>query len=74
MTDIPRFSYDILWGERSIKSVANLTREDGVGFLSLINEVPVNIETQTFPLKDANIALDKLRKGEIQGAAVLVNS
>ena len=74
MSDIPRFSYDILWGERSIKSVANLTREDGVGFLSLINELPVNIETQTFPLKDANIALDKLRKGEIQGAAVLVNS
>lgn len=74
MSDIPSFPYDILWGERTVKSVANLTRKDGEEFLSLIDELPVKIETQTFPLKDANIALDKLRNGEIQGAAVLVNS
>ena len=74
MSDIPSFPYNILWGERSIKSVANLTRKDGEEFLSLIDELPVKIETQIFPLKDANIALDKLRNGEIQGAAVLVNS
>ena len=74
MSDIPSFPYDILWGERTIKSVANLTRKDGEEFLSLIDELPVKIETQTFPLKDANVVLDKLRRGEIQGAAVLVNS
>ena len=74
MSDIPSFPYDILWGERTVKSVANLTRKDGEEFLSLIDELPVKIETQTFPLKDANVVLDKLRSGEIQGAAVLVNS
>ena len=73
MSDIPSFPYDILWGERTIKSVANLTRKDGEEFLSLVEKYPVETETQTFPLEDANIALDRLRKGEIQGAAVLIN-
>ncbi len=73
MSDIPSFPYDILWGERTVKSVANLTRKDGEEFLSLINELPVKTETQTFNLEDANIALEKLRNGEIQGAAVLIN-
>ncbi|MBL1141691.1 MAG: zinc-dependent alcohol dehydrogenase family protein [Proteobacteria bacterium] len=74
MSDIPSFPYDILWGERTIKSVANLTRKDGEEFLSLIDKIPVDINVNTFPLEEANLALDKLRKGEIQGAAVLVNS
>jgi alcohol dehydrogenase, propanol-preferring len=74
MSDIPSFPYDILWGERTVKSVANLTRKDGEEFLSLIDELPVKIETQTFPLEDANVALEKLRSGEIQGAAVLINN
>jgi alcohol dehydrogenase, propanol-preferring len=73
MSDIPSFPYDILWGERTIKSVANLTRKDGEEFLALIDQIPIKTEVTTFPLEDANIALDKLRNGEIQGAAVLVN-
>lgn len=73
MSDIPSFPYDILWGERTVTSVANLTRRDGEEFLSLINELPVKTETQPFQLEDANIALEKVRNGEIQGAAVLVN-
>lgn len=73
MTDIPTFSYDILWGERMVKSVANLTRKDGEEFLSLIGELSINIETETFPLEEANTALNKFRNGDVQGAAVLVN-
>lgn len=73
MSDIPSFPYNILWGERTIKSVANLTRKDGEEFLALIDQIPVKTEVTTFPLEDANKALDKLRNGEIQGAAVLVN-
>lgn len=73
MSDIPSFPYSILWGERTIRSVANLTRKDGEEFLSLIKDIPISIETQVFLLKDANIALDQLRSGNIQGAAVLVN-
>lgn len=73
MSNIPEFPYDILWGERSIQSVANLTRKDGEEFLALIDQLPIKTEVTTFPLEDANIALDKLRNGEIQGAAVLVN-
>jgi propanol-preferring alcohol dehydrogenase len=72
MTDIPAFPYFLLWGERSIKSVANLTRQDGEEFLALAARIPVQTETESFPLQDANKALDKLRKGEIKGAAVLV--
>jgi propanol-preferring alcohol dehydrogenase len=72
MSDIPAFPYEILWGERRIQSVANLTRNDGVAFLKLTETIPINTETEVFPLEDANIALDRLRKGELQGAAVLV--
>jgi propanol-preferring alcohol dehydrogenase len=72
MSDIPAFPYEILWGERRIQSVANLTRDDGVAFLKLTETIPINTETEVFPLEDANIALNQLRKGDLQGAAVLV--
>jgi propanol-preferring alcohol dehydrogenase len=72
MTDIPSFPYYLLWEERSIRSVANLTRRDGDEFLALAPEVPVITEVETFPLNMANQALDRLRAGEIRGAAVLV--
>lgn len=72
MSDIPAFPYHILWGERSIRSVANLTRQDGVDFLELAEKIPVVTETESFALEDANYALDKLRQGKLQGAAVLV--
>jgi propanol-preferring alcohol dehydrogenase len=74
MSDIPSFPYDILWGERVIRSVANLTRTDGDEFLKLAPQVPVKTEVQTFPLSQANEALDRLRHGQIHGAAVLVVS
>src|SRR5829696_5192570 len=72
MTDIPSFPYEILWGERSIRSVANLTRQDGEEFLTLAPQVPVRAEVTPFPLEKANEALAALRGGEIRGAAVLV--
>ena len=72
MSDIPSFSYEILWGERVVRSVANLTRRDGEEFLALAPEVPVHTEVVPFPLEEANEALNALRAGEIQGAAVLV--
>jgi propanol-preferring alcohol dehydrogenase len=72
MSDIPSFPYVDLWGERTICSVANLTRRDGEEFLSIAPRVPVRTETQTFPLEEANTALDRLRSGKISGAAVLV--
>jgi len=72
MSDIPSFPYDILWGERLVRSVANLTRRDGEEFLALAPKVPVKTEVQTFPLEDANEALNRLRSGRITGAAVLV--
>jgi propanol-preferring alcohol dehydrogenase len=72
MSDIPAFPYSILWGERSIRSVANLTRRDGEEFLTLAPQVPVKTEVTRFPLAQANEALDRLRRGELQGAAVLV--
>jgi propanol-preferring alcohol dehydrogenase len=72
MSDIPSFPYEILWEERSICSVANLTRSDGEEFLALAPNVPVRTEVQTFPLEEANQALERLRSGKIQGAAVLV--
>jgi propanol-preferring alcohol dehydrogenase len=71
MSDIPSFPYEILWEERSICSVANLTRQDGEEFFALAPRVPVRAEVQTFPLDEANEALDRLRSGRIQGAAVL---
>ena len=72
MSDIPAFPYDILWGERVVRSVANLTRRDGEEFLALDPKVPIKTEVQTFPLKEANEALNALRHGQIHGAAVLV--
>jgi alcohol dehydrogenase, propanol-preferring len=71
MSDIPSFPYEILWGERSVRSVANLTRRDGEEFLALAPEVPVRTEVRPFPLEKANEALVALRRGEIRGAAVL---
>jgi propanol-preferring alcohol dehydrogenase len=72
MSDIPSFPYEILWGERSVRSVANLTRQDGLEFLSLVPEIPVRTEVVPFPLDEANEALGTLRSGRIRGAAVLV--
>jgi len=72
MSDIPSFPYSILWQERSICSVANLTRRDGAEFMALAPKVPVRTEVQTFPLAEANEALARLRGGKLQGAAVLV--
>ena len=72
MSDIPTFPYEALWGERVIRSVANLTRADGEEFLALAPTVPVRTEVETFPLEEANQALDRLRRGELRGAAVLV--
>ncbi len=71
MSDIPAFPYDILWGERTVKSVANLTRQDAVDFLALAPQVPVKTHAVPFPLTDANLALDDLRAGRLNGAAVL---
>jgi len=71
MTDIPSFPYEYLWGERVIRTVANLTRRDGEEFLALAPRVPVRTELEAFPLEDANLALQRLRHGEIHGAAVL---
>jgi len=72
MTDIPSFPYEILWGERVVRSVANLTRKDGEEFLKLAPQVPVQTEVQAFQLTEANEALAALRGGSIRGAAVLV--
>ena len=72
MSDIPSFPYEYLWGERSIMSVANLTREDGREFLELAAQVPITTSTTQFRLSQANEALTQLRTGEIVGAAVLV--
>jgi propanol-preferring alcohol dehydrogenase len=72
MSDIPAFPYEILWGERTIVSVANLTRRDGENFLRIAPRVPVRTEVETFTLEQANEALARLRKGAISGAAVLV--
>src|SRR5690606_38959976 len=72
MSDIPSFPYEILWGERVVRSVANLTRRDAEEFLALAPRVPVRTEVQPFPLAAANEALDALRSGKLRGAAVLV--
>jgi propanol-preferring alcohol dehydrogenase len=71
MSDIPSFPYDLLWGERVVRSVANLTRRDGEEFLALAPQVPVRTEVETFALEGANDALARLRDGRIRGAAVL---
>jgi propanol-preferring alcohol dehydrogenase len=72
MSDIPSFPYDILWGERVVRSVANLTRRDGDEFLAVAPKVPVRTEIEIFPLSGANDALAALRSGRLTGAAVLV--
>jgi propanol-preferring alcohol dehydrogenase len=72
MSDIPSFRYEVLWGERVLRSVANLTRRDGVEFLTLAPRVPVRTHVETFPLDQANEALDKLRRGDVRGTLVLV--
>jgi len=72
MSDIPSFPYDLLWGERSLLSVANLTRQDGRDFLAVARTVRIRTHTTVYPLADANRALGDLRNGRIDGAAVLV--
>ena len=72
MSDIPSFPYDLLWEERTVTSIANLTRADGAEFLALAPRVPVRTEIETFPLADANQALSRLRSGGLTGAAVLI--
>jgi propanol-preferring alcohol dehydrogenase len=71
MSDIPSFPYALLWGERSVRSVANLTRRDGEDFLALAPRIPVRAEVEAFPLAEANEALTRLRTGRVRGAAVL---
>jgi alcohol dehydrogenase, propanol-preferring len=71
MSDIPSFSYDLLWGERTVRSVANLTRRDGIEFLALAHRIPVRAQVETLPLDEANTALARLRDGRVQGALVL---
>ncbi|MDJ0712823.1 MAG: zinc-dependent alcohol dehydrogenase family protein [Prochloraceae cyanobacterium] len=72
MSDIPSFPYQILWSERVLRSVANLTRKDGEEFLALAPKIPIRTQVEAFPLLDANEALDALRSGKIKGAAVLI--
>jgi propanol-preferring alcohol dehydrogenase len=71
MSDIPSFPYELLWGERAVRSVANLTRRDGEELLALVGEEPIRSEVEVFPLEAAEDALDRLRAGRIRGAAVL---
>lgn len=72
MSDIPAFPYDILWGERSIVSVANLTRRDALEFLDIAPRAKIKTRITRYPLEQANVALDDLRQGKLQGAAVLI--
>jgi propanol-preferring alcohol dehydrogenase len=72
MSDIPSLPYELLWGERVLRSVANLTRDDGDRFMRLAPEVPVRTEVEPYPLERAGEALDRLRAGRVRGAAVLV--
>jgi propanol-preferring alcohol dehydrogenase len=72
MSEIPAMAYSLLWGERQLVSVANLTRQDGIDFLRLAPEIGIVTKTRTYALTDANRALDDLRAGRLEGAAVLV--
>ena len=72
MSDIPSFPYELLWHERQLRSVANLTRQDGLEFLELASRVGIHPEVETYPLEQANLALERLRAGEVRGAAVLL--
>ena len=71
MSDIPAFRYALLWGERSVRSVANLTRADGEAFMALAATIPLAVHAEPFPLSEANAALTRLRSGGLAGAAVL---
>jgi len=71
MSDVPAFPYEILWGERVVRSVANLTRKDGEEFLALAPHVPVRTEVEPYELERANVALERMRAGNVRGAAVL---
>ena len=71
MSDIPAFPYELLWGERVVRSVANLTRRDGEEFLALAPQVPVRTQVKSFALEQANEAIEHLRRGEVHGSAVL---
>jgi alcohol dehydrogenase, propanol-preferring len=72
MSDIPAMPYELLWGERVLRSVANLTRQDAEEFLELAPRVPVRTQVETFPLEEANAALDRVRGGNLRGSAVLL--
>jgi alcohol dehydrogenase, propanol-preferring len=72
MSDIPSFPYALLWGERRLQSVANLTRADAEGFMRRAAEVPLQVSIRRYALADANQALADLRAGRIEGAAVLI--
>jgi propanol-preferring alcohol dehydrogenase len=71
MSDVPSFPYDLMWGERVLRSVANLTREDGIDFLQLAAKLRIRTEVEPMKLHDANVALDRLRRGDVSGAFVL---
>jgi propanol-preferring alcohol dehydrogenase len=71
MSDIPSFPYRVLWEDRQLASVANLTRQDGLDFLKVAGEAKIRTETTAFPLREANEVLAKLRTGQLLGAAVL---
>jgi propanol-preferring alcohol dehydrogenase len=71
MSDIPAFPYRLLWEERVVRSVANLTRRDGHEFLELLARIPIETTVESFPLEAANDALARLRSGQLTGAAVL---
>ena len=71
MSDIPSFPYELLWEERAVRSVANLTRQDAEEFMALAPRVPVRTEVEVYPLAEANDVLARLRAGEVRGAAVL---
>lgn len=72
MSDIPSFPYHLLWEERSMSSVANLTRQDGIDFIEIIKKIPLDVSVTAFPLEEANSALDSIRHGKIEGSAVLI--
>ena len=72
MSDIPSFPYELLWGERSMSSVANLTRQDGLDYMQIVEKVPLKVATEVFPLTEANQALSAIRDGSIDGSAVLI--
>ena len=71
MSDIPSFPYRLLWEERVLRSVANLTRADGEDLLAIAPKIPIKTSVELFPLEGANEALERLRRGALQGAAVL---